>query len=89
MPASQYTVTFNSPCSASIVVDQVFATRYVGNSAFGTAILQRTKDKWVVTIVPEDPGSACAPSTIRNQDTPDVSDPIGSYGNGDADVSSA
>jgi hypothetical protein len=84
-----YTVTFNNPCTAKFTVTQVSNTQYSGTNADGTALLELSKGLWIATIRPSNPADPCYELRRFRQDTPNASDPIGSYENGDADVSAS
>lgn len=89
MPNQSYVVTFSNPCVAKFTVDYVSATQYSGTDSQGTALLQLSKGIWIATIHPSDPTSLCADLMRFRQDTPNASNPIGSYENGDAEVTAS
>ena len=90
--ASTYTIEVNSPCTGSIDVEEVSETQYTGTSTgvFTSAVLLKLSGGgWMIICFTQNQSSACYPTVVFDQDTPDDS-PLGMYsqrnGTGTAEV---
>lgn len=81
MPENEYHVEISSPCDPPrINAVEVATNQYEGTDPAGELEMILGKGgRWIIFFTPSDLNSGCAQTTRFLQDTPNATDPVGSY----------
>lgn len=81
MPEDEYHVDISSPCDPPrINAVEIATNQYTGSDAAGDVELILGKGgRWIIFFSPTDQNSGCYQTTRFLQDTPNATDPVGSY----------